>query len=259
MNEVMQFGFLSISWIDLVDVAIVAVAFWFVYRSLRDTLALQVLFLLSILLVLSFFTDALGLETVNWILRRLGDIGLIAFVVLFQPELRRLVLLLTRGRVFRLFLRTRSTEVIDIVVDAIEDLTSSHIGALIVFSRADHIKVTVDTGVKLNATASAELLSSIFNPRSPLHDGAVVIDGQMLVAARCVLPLSTTQRVGSRTLGTRHRAGLGLSEQADAVVVIVSEERGTVSLAYGGELEIDIPLPLLRVTLQQRISSYLSA
>ncbi|MFN6134875.1 MAG: diadenylate cyclase, partial [Bacteroidota bacterium] len=110
----------------------------------------------------------------------------------------------------------------------------------------------------LNATASAELLSSIFNPRSPLHDGAVVIDGQMLVAARCVLPLSTTQRVGSRTLGTRHRAGLGLSEQADAVVVIVSEERGTVSLAYGGELEIDIPMPLLRVTLQQRISSYLS-
>lgn len=259
MNDVFQFGFLSISWLDLIDIAIVAVAFWFVYRSLRDTLALQVLFLLSILLGLSFFTDALGLDTVNWILRRLGDIGLIAFVVLFQPELRRLVLLLTRGRVFRLFLRTRSAEAIDAVVDAIEDLTSSHIGALIVFSRADHIKVTVDTGVKLNASASSELISSIFNPRSPLHDGAIVIDGQQIVAARCVLPLSTTQRVGSRTLGTRHRAGLGLSEQADAVVVIVSEERGTVSLAYGGELELDIPISMVRISLQQRISSILSA
>ncbi len=259
MNDLFQLGFLSISWLDLLDVAIVAAAFWFVYRSLRDTLALQVLFLLSVLLLLNFVTDALGLQTVSWILRRLGDVGLIAFVVLFQPELRRLLLLFTRWRVFRLFLRSRSTEVIDIVVDAVEQMTTLHIGALIVFSRADHVKVTVDTGVKLNATASAELLESIFHPRSPLHDGAVVIDGQQVVAARCVLPLSMTQRVGSRVLGTRHRAGLGLSEQAEAVVLIVSEERGTVSLAYSGELEMDIPLSLLGATLQQRLASVLAS
>jgi diadenylate cyclase len=259
MNEILQLGFLSISWLDLLDVAIVAGTFWFVYRSLRDTLALQVLFLLGILLLLSFVTDALGLQTVNWILRRLGDVGLIAFVVLFQPELRRLVLLLTRWRVFRVFLRPRTSEVVDTVVEAVEEMTSKHIGGLIVFSRGDHVKVTVDTGVKLNATASAELFVSIFNPRSPLHDGAVVVDGQQIVAARCVLPLSTTQRVGNHMLGTRHRAGLGLSEQADVVVLIISEERGTTSLAYGGELEIDVPIPLLRATLQQRLTAVLAS
>ncbi len=131
MNEILQLGFLSISWLDLLDVAIVAGTFWFVYRSLRDTLALQVLFRLGILLLLSFVTDALGLQTVNWILRRLGDVGLIAFVVLFQPELRRLVLLLTRWRVFRVFLRPRTSEVVDTVVEAVEEMTSKHIGGLI--------------------------------------------------------------------------------------------------------------------------------
>ncbi len=258
MSEFFQLGFLTVSWLDLLDVVIVAALFWFVYRSLRDTLALQVLFLLALLLLLNFVTEALGLQTVSWILRRLGDVGLIAFVVLFQPELRRLLLLLTRLRVFRLFLRSRSTEVIDVIVQAVEQMTASHIGALIVLSRADHVKVTVETGVKINASASAELLESIFHPRSPLHDGAVVIDAQQIVAARCVLPLSMTQRVGMRMLGTRHRAGLGLSEQAEAVVVIVSEERGTVSLAYGGELEMDIPLSLLGATLQQRIAAVLA-
>jgi diadenylate cyclase len=97
-------------------------------------------------------------------------------------------------------------------------------------------------------------LLSIFNPRSPLHDGAVVLDGPRLVAARCVLPLSGTQKLGSRTLGTRHRAGLGLSEQADALGLIVSEERGTASLAYSGEIELDIPLNILADTLQRRLA-----
>jgi diadenylate cyclase len=254
MNDLFEIGFLSVNWIDIIDMVLISVLFFALYTTLRNTLALQVLFILGILLVLSFITDALGMNTTNWILRRIGDVGLIAFVVLFQPELRRIILLLTQTRIFRMFVRSNSSEVIQPVMEAVAELTQKHVGALIVFSKADHIKVTVDTGVEINAAVSSELLVSIFNPRSPLHDGAVVLDGQRLVAARCVLPLSNTQKLGARSLGTRHRAGLGLSEQADALVLIVSEERGSVSLAYSGEIELDIPLNILSQTLQQRLT-----
>ncbi|MCX6139925.1 MAG: diadenylate cyclase [Candidatus Kapabacteria bacterium] len=255
MNELFRLGFLAVTWVDLVDVLLITSLFYVVYRTLRDTLAVQILVLLALVLVLSFVTDAAGMKSVNWVLRRVGDVGLIAFVVLFQPELRRVLLILTQSRLFRVFVRASNSGTVDIVVEAAEELTAKHIGALIVFSRAEHIKVTVDTGVELHATVSSDLLLSIFNPRSPLHDGAVGIDNQSLVAARCVLPLSSVQRVGSRNLGTRHSAGLGLAEQADVVVLILSEERGTASLAYHGELELDIPFADLRNTLQERLAA----
>ena len=254
MSELLEIGFLSVTWTDVIDVGLISILFFVLYRTLRDTLALQVLMILAVLLLLSFITDALGLKTSNWILRRVGDVGLIAFVVLFQPELRRIVLLLTQTRLFRMFVRSNTSEIIQPVTDAVVDLATKHIGALIVFSKAEHIKVTVETGVEIQANVSSDLLVSIFNPRSPLHDGAVVLDGNQIVAARCVLPLSGTQKLGSRVLGTRHRAGLGLAEQADALVLIVSEERGTVSLAYSGEIELDIPLNILAETLQRRLA-----
>ena len=133
------------------------------------------------------------------------------------------------------------------------------IGALIVFSRAEHIRVTVYTGIALQAQVSSELLLSIFNPRSPLHDGAVVIDSRTVAAARCVLPLSSEQRVGARVLGTRHRAGLGITEQADAVAIIVSEETGSISIAYQGMLEMEIPRDRLKETLQDHITALAAA
>lgn len=253
MNELFRIGFLAITAIDVLDVMLIAIIFYVVYRSLRDTLAIQILLVLALVLLLSFVTDAAGMKTMNWVLRRIGDVGLIAFVVLFQPELRRLLLLFTQSRVFRLFVRSRSSEVIDDVLEAVEDLRAKHIGALIVFTRVDHISVTVDTGITLNAQLSSELLLSIFHPRSPLHDGAVIVENQTIVAARCVLPLSNTQRIGTRNLGTRHRAGLGLSEQADVVVLIVSEERGAISLAYQGELMLDVLPSELRSLLQLRL------
>jgi len=254
MTELFEIGFLSITWADVIDVLLISLLFFLLYRSLRDTLALQVLFVLGALLVLSFLTDALGMKTSSWILRRVSDVAVIAFVVLFQPELRRIVLMLTQSRLFRMFVRSNTQEVIEPVVEAAVELATKHVGALIVFSKADHVKVTVETGVEINASVSTDLLLSIFNPRSPLHDGAVVIDGQRIVAARCVLPLSGTQKLGGRSLGTRHRAGLGLSEQADALVLIVSEERGTASLAYSGEIELDVPLNILADTLQGRLA-----
>ncbi len=155
----------------------------------------------------------------------------------------------------RLFVRSKDNETVDDVTNAVLEMSAKHIGALIVFSRADHIQMTVETGVELQATVSSELLISIFNPRSPLHDGAVVIDGRQLVAARCVLPLSNEQRIAAKNLGTRHRAAIGITEQADAVALVVSEETGSISLAYQGELEFDLSKDTLREILQERISA----
>lgn len=248
------FGFLTITVMDIVDVVIITVLFYIVYRTLRDTAAVQIMVVLTVLAILGIVTEAANLKTVNWVLRRIADVGLIAFVVLFQPELRRLLLLVTQSRLFRIFMRTSNSETLDDVLSAAKEMSAKHIGALVVFSRADHIQVTVETGVELQATVSSELLVSIFNPRSPLHDGAVVIDSRSIVAARCVLPLSGEQRVGSRVLGTRHRAGIGITEQADAVCLIVSEETGGISIAYQGSLDLDVPHDRLYQTLQEKVS-----
>jgi diadenylate cyclase len=236
-------------------VLIITTLFFVVYRMLRDTVAIQIFIVLVVLAALGIATEAASLKTTNWVLRRIADVGLIAFVVLFQPELRRMLLLITQTRLFRLFMRSSNAETLDDVIAAAREMGAKHIGALVVFSRADHIQVTVESGVELQAAVSSELLLSIFNPRSPLHDGAVVIDGRTIVAARCVLPLSGEQRVGARTLGTRHRAALGITEQADAVCLVVSEETGGVSIAYQGNLQLDVPQDDLRETLQEQISA----
>ncbi|GMV52487.1 MAG: TIGR00159 family protein [Chlorobi bacterium] len=248
------FGFLPITLMDIADILIISILFFIVYRSLRDTAAIQIIVVLAVLAVLGIITEAANLRTVNWVLRRIADIGLIAFVVLFQPELRRLLLLVTQTRLFRLFVRSSNANIIDDVCNAAKEMSAKHIGALLVFARADHIRVIVETGVELQAALSPELLLSVFNPRSPLHDGAVVIDGQTVVAARCVLPLSAEQKAASRTLGTRHRAAVGVTEQADAVCLVVSEESGAVSIAYQGELEHNILLDELPSKLSERIS-----
>ena len=251
--ELFKIGFVSVSIIDLIDVTLIAIFLYVVYRSLRDTVAVQVLILLAILLGLGFATEAANLKTMNWILRRIADVGLIAFVVLFQPELRRVLLLLTQSRIFRVFVRTSNSDTIDDVVDAVTEMSTKHVGALVVFSRAEHLRVTVETGISLQAEVSSDLLLSIFNPRSPLHDGAVVIDGRTVTAARCVLPLSHEQRIRGRNLGTRHRAGLGITEQADAVAVIVSEETGSISIAFQGELTMNVTHDDLKKTLLSNI------
>lgn len=254
MSELFRIGFLTVTIVDLIDVLIITVVFYMVYRSLRDTVAVQILILLVIVLGLGFVAEAANLKTVNWVLRRLADIGLIAFVVLFQPELRRVLLLITQTRLFRWFMRVTNSDNVDDVLSAVIDMAAKHTGALIVFSRAEHVKVTVETGIALQAAVSSELLMSIFNPRSPLHDGAVVIDNKTVVAARCVLPLSSRQRWDTRNLGTRHRAGLGLSEQADVVALMVSEETGGISIAYQGELTLDIAPENLKGILQERLA-----
>lgn len=239
--ELFKIGFLTITTFDLLDVIIVATLFYYLYRALKNTVAVQILFGMVIIIALQFITEASNFKSLNWILRTISDVWLLAFVILFQPELRKLLLLITRSPIFRLFVKPRISESLDEIVDAVKELSSKHIGALIVFTRSQNVQMTVDTGVPMQAAISRELLMSIFNTKSPLHDGAVIINNDLILAARCVLPLSSVTKYGGKNLGTRHRAGLGLSEQVDTLVIIVSEETGGVTMAEGGELILNIP------------------
>lgn len=235
-----KIGFLTITYNDLIDIAIIAIAFSWVYKSLKGTVAIQIFFGLFIVYGLSFVTEAINLKTLNFVAKLIFNVWILAFIILFQPELRRLLLLLTRSPLFRIFGKQKRSKVFDDILESVLEMSEKHIGALIVFIRGQNVQMTLETGIPLQAVVTKELLLSIFNVKSPLHDGAVIIDNQVIVAARCVLPLSSTTKYDGRNLGTRHRAALGLSEQVDALVLVVSEETGSISLAEGGFLTLDI-------------------
>ncbi len=255
MVELLHIGFFRLTVADVVDVAVLTALFYGIYRVLQGTLALPVLLGFVLLVILGAIIELSELVAVGWVIRTLSGVWLLAFIILFQPELRRVLVQIRRLRVFRFLVRTPVLPVVQEVIEAVAAMAEKHIGALIVFAGSQSTKLVVETGVPLQALVSKELLLSIFNPRSPLHDGAVVIEGQLLVAARCILPLSATTHVAGRPIGTRHRAALGLSEQVDALVVVVSEETGHIALAHGGVLELE----LTPERLQERLSQLLGA
>ena len=253
MLELFRIEFISVTLLDILDIVIVTAFFYILYRSLRATVAVQILFGLLALMALSVVVSSMNMKALSWIINSLMSIWLIAFIVLFQPELRRLLSELTQTRLFQMFSRSGITQTVEEVIEAAKELSEKHIGALIVFTRGQNIKVTIETGVPLRAIVSSELLVSIFNPRSPLHDGAVVIEGATIVAARCILPLSSQRKHAGRNLGTRHRAALGISEQSDVLTLVVSEETGAVSLADRGRLISEIPIASLREQLLEHL------
>ena len=252
--ELFRIGFLAITLTDLIDIALVSFIAYRLYQAMKGTIAIQILAGLLIILSFSLVAQAVDFKAMSAILRTLTDIWVIAFIVLFQPELRRLLVLVGRNPVVRLFLKMDVDESINEVVAAATDLSRRKIGALIVFTRATGIRMHVETGTRLEALVSRSLLLSIFNPKSPLHDGAVVIKDRLVEAARCTLPLSNITQWESKLLGTRHRAGLGISEQADVIVVIVSEEDGTVSIAENGALARGFTPAALRKELKARLT-----
>src|SRR5512135_384004 len=252
--ELFKIGFLTITFTDVIDIAVVSFIAYRVYFAMRGTIAMQILAGLLLILISSFLSQALDLKALSAILRTLTDIWVIAFIILFQPELRRLLVLVGRNPVVRLFLKLDVDESIDEVVSAVTELARKKIGALIVFVRATGIRMHAETGTKMEALVSRSLLLSIFNPRSPLHDGAVIIKDRLIEAARCTLPLSNITSWEGQLLGTRHRAGLGISEQADVIVVMVSEETGTVSVAENGALMRGLTPAVLRKELKSRLS-----
>jgi diadenylate cyclase len=252
--ELFRIGFLSVTLVDLLDIALVSFIFYRLYLAMHGTIAIQIFAGMILVLGISFLAQALDLKAMSSILRTITDIWVVAFIILFQPELRRLLVLVGRSPVVRLFLKMDVDESIDEVVGAASELSRKKYGALIVFVRATGIRMHVETGTRLEALVSRTLLLSVFNPRSPLHDGAVIIKDRLIEAARCTLPLSNLTTWNGDLLGTRHRAGLGISEQADVIVVIVSEETGIISIAENGTLYREIQVGNLRKELKSRLS-----
>jgi diadenylate cyclase len=251
--ELFKIGFLTVSIIDIVDILIVTFIFYRLYRAMRGTVAAQIFIGLIVIVALSIIAQATNLKAMSWILRALTDIWVLAFIIIFQPEIRRLLSNIALNRFVRMFLRFNVNDTIEDITSATLELSKKKQGALIIISRGTGMKSFSENGIILNAQISKSLLLSIFNPRSPLHDGAVIVNDRTIEAARCTLPLSANTKYGDLQLGTRHRAGLGISEQTDAIALIISEETGSISIAEGGELYYKLSIQDLRKELRERL------
>ena len=206
---------------------------------------------LVVILVIAVLADRAEMVGVKWLLTQLKTAWLIGIVIVFQSELRRLLTYLGQTRILRLFYSDAPDKTVDEVTTAVRALSRQGVGALIVLTRDVGIAGVAETGVKLEAEVSAPLLVSLFQPKTPLHDGAVVITGNRIEAAKCILPL--TQNQLDHRLGTRHRAAVGLSEESDAVIVVVSEETRAVSVAINGSLRRDVAPGDLRDLLTEEL------
>ena len=256
----MGFGFLDITLVDIIDIFVVALIMFQVYRLTRGTNALRIVVGILIIYLLWIVTRVLNMELLSMILGQIIGVGVIALIIVFQQEIRRFLILLgtqyTNRRVSfmaRLF-RPRGRKVkvvgqewIDTVVGACADMAKTKTGALIVIARKVNLLPFIEQGERIDALISASLIKNIFFKNSPLHDGAMVIADDRIAAARCVLP--STEREVPMEFGMRHRAALGASEITDALVIVVSEERGTISIARKGHISRDISPAHLQVLL----------
>ncbi len=230
----------GMQWTDYLDILIVAYLLYRLIPLFRTTGTIRVAVTVVAIIVVAWITDLLHLYALSYILNQFLQIGVIALVILFQPELRRMLDHLGNVKLKKLFAADRTGEemaaIITQTVQACEVMSREKVGALIVFARDNRLDEFFKTGTKIDGHVSEQLIRNIFFPKASLHDGAMIIRDGKVAAAGCVLPLSDSSRL-SADLGTRHRAGVGMSEASDAVVVIVSEETGTISVAVGGMLK----------------------
>jgi diadenylate cyclase len=239
-----------ISWWDVLDIVLVSILIYEVLLFIRGTRAVQMALTGGFIIGLFFLSQWLQLETVNWIIRNLGTYIVFAIIVLFQSDIRRAMAYFGRAPFLRHFDRARSTdETIEELVATAASLATRRTGAIIVIERQIGLRNYIEGGIPLDALVTYDLLASIFHSGSPLHDGAAIVQGDRVAAAACFLPLSVNPRV-SRELGTRHRAALGLTEENDAVAIVVSEETGSISLVRDGDMERGITPDALRTELR---------
>jgi diadenylate cyclase len=256
--ELEQFRFLIPGWRDVIEILIVAAVLYRLLLFLAGTRALQILFGLVILAVAYFLALALKFNMIATLLGVVFTYGAFAAIVVFQPELRHTLARLGRSRAMDFFASIAENEVADEVAGAVERLARTGTGAIIAVERDVTLGDFIESGTEMRANVSADLLTTIFTPYSPLHDGAVIIRGEQIVAAGCVLPL-TQFAVADKSLGTRHRAALGLSEETDAVVIVVSEETSGISIASRGLLQRGLTPAQVREVLAGRSSLALAA
>ena len=251
MNGFAQLRLLHPGWRDLVEVLIVAYALYRVLRLFHGTRTLQIVTGLGMLLAIYAAAWMLKLEMITYVLGFVFQYGAIALLVVFAPELRAALAHLGQARFAGLFRQMEQREVAEEICDAVERLSRSGIGAIVAIEREVPLDGYAESGSPMEAKVSADLLATIFTPYSPLHDGAVLVRGDTIVAAGCILPLSQ-QAIPDRTLGTRHRAALGLTDETDALVVVVSEERSSISIAQRGQLWLDLTPAEVRDVLAGR-------
>ncbi|HPY00437.1 MAG TPA: diadenylate cyclase CdaA [Candidatus Marinimicrobia bacterium] len=242
--------FLSVTIWDVIDIIVVYIIILKLYQFFKGSRASQMLIGLAIILLTSFVARALNLQSLSWIMGNLQTIWAIAFVIIFQPELRRILINLGQSRFVRRFLSESKSKTIEAVIEASRELVRRKWGGLFVLVREVGLKPIKERATPINAEVSASLLVSIFNPGSPLHDGAVLIQNDIIEAAGCILPLSDSPDLDPQ-MGTRHRAALGISEESDAVVVVVSEETQKIAVAYQGILYRNVDEDSLRALLSR--------
>jgi len=244
-------GIFSQRWyLDVIDIAVVAFLFYKLFMLVKGTRASQMFAGLIVLVVASLAAQWFQLNALNWIISSLKTVWVIAFVIIFQPELRKGLALIGQNRLFGTFIRVQEFGVLGEILKAVEKMSEERKGALIVIERDVGLRNYEETGTPLNAKVTSELLLTLFTPLSPLHDGAVIIRGDEAVAAGCLLPLSENARLPA-DLGTRHRAAIGLSEETDSVVIVVSEETGAISIASRGILKRRLDKGSLRSELSK--------
>ena len=230
-----QIGFLTITLIDLIDLLLVSWLFFKVYIYFKGTRAGQMLAGLIFLMLSSFLFNAFGLSASSWLVNQFQTVWVVAFVILFQPELRRLLIYVGQTRFFQRIFRVGTSRTILSIVEASVQLQERQWGGLIVIQRETGLRSYKEQGTQLKAEVTAPLLVSIFNPTSPLHDGAVIIQNDIIDAAACILPLTESSMIDPE-MGTRHRAALGITEETDAIVVLISEEKSRISVVEDGRI-----------------------
>ena len=228
-----KIGILTVTLIDLIDLLLVSWLFYKVYIYFKGTRAGQMLAGLVLLMLGSFLFNAFGLSASSWLVNQFQTVWVVAFVILFQPELRRLLIYVGQTRFFQRIFRIGTSRTILSIVDASVNLQERGWGGLMVIQRETGLRSYKEQGTQLKAEVTAPLLVSIFNPSSPLHDGAVIIQNDLIDAAACILPLTESKMIDP-DMGTRHRAALGISEETDAIVVLISEEKSKISVAEDG-------------------------
>jgi diadenylate cyclase len=243
------FGFLPVRAIDIVDIIVVAFLLYAFFRFVKGTKATSILVGLVLFFFISFISRWLDLKALSWIMNSILALWVVAFVIVFQPEIRNALARIGRQRPVKFFLRLEEASVTDEIVDAVKKMADDRTGGLIVMQKSIGLKDIIDTGVHIDAQVNSSLLRTIFFPETPLHDGACVIQGDKIIAAGCVLPLSENPSLGI-TYGLRHRAALGMAEQSDALCIVVSEETGNIAFAYKGKLVTKVDIETLRKSME---------
>ena len=251
MTTVLEFIKSYVSIVDVIDVAFISYIIYRILLLLRGTRAIYMLVTIMILLLILSLSDFVGLRVTGWVLSNMSGYLFLALIIIFQPDLRRALACIGESKFFERTVSLNS-QIVDELVRTATILANRQLGALIIIQRNTDISHYVTLGQKIDSVVSKDLLLSIFIPYSPLHDGAVLLEGTRLTYAGCILPLTKREDIAQQ-YGTRHRAAIGITEETDAVAIVVSEERGEISVSVGGKIIPNLDANTLKETLGEII------